>query len=255
VGLLAMFQSQWHSYKVVHFWNATVAPQAIRFPTDLSLLNEAREFSEQIIDRLYPGVDLQKKPRTYRQKARKAYLSMVKKKRPGAKLLRRGVKQQLQYLRRNLSHIKDLLVSFPVGSRLPLPHWLLRRYWVIQHLYGQQWEMYQNKSHRCDHRIVSIHQPYVRPTVRGKVNNPTEFGAKLSVSLTREGVARVDHLRWDAFHEGHDLLSQVEAYRDHHGVYPEVVLGDTIYGSRDNLHDLKARGIHFVGKPLGSRRK
>ena len=29
---------------------ATVAPQAIRYPTDLSLLNEAREFTEQIID-------------------------------------------------------------------------------------------------------------------------------------------------------------------------------------------------------------
>jgi len=33
--------------------DATVAEQAIRYPTDLSLLNEAREFSEQIIDRLY----------------------------------------------------------------------------------------------------------------------------------------------------------------------------------------------------------
>ena len=103
--------------------------------------------------------------------------------------------------------------------------------------------------------MVSIHQPYVRPIVRGKVNNPTEFGAKLSVSLTREGVARVDHLRWDAFHEGHDLPSQVEAYRDHHGVYPEVVLGDTIYGSRDNRHYLKARGIRFSGKPLGRPKK
>ena len=126
---------------------------------------------------------------------------------------------------------------------------------MIQHLYDQQWEMYQNKSHRCDHRIVSINQPYVRPIVRGKVNKLTEFGAKLSVSLTREGVARVDHLRWSAFHEGHDLPSQVEAYRDHHGVYPEVVLGDTIYGSRDNRHYLKARGIRFAGKPLGRPKK
>lgn len=32
--------------------DATVAPQAIRYPTDPSLLNEAREFSEQIIDKL-----------------------------------------------------------------------------------------------------------------------------------------------------------------------------------------------------------
>jgi hypothetical protein len=55
--------------------------------------------------------------------------------------------------------------------------------------------MYLNKSRRCDDRIVSISQPYVRPIVRGKVDKPTEFGAKLSVSLTGEGVARVDHLR------------------------------------------------------------
>ena len=32
--------------------DATVCEQAIRYPTDLSLLNEAREFSEQIIDKL-----------------------------------------------------------------------------------------------------------------------------------------------------------------------------------------------------------
>jgi len=58
--------------------DATVAPQAIRYPTDLSLLNEAREFSEQIIDTLYPKTGLTKKPRTYREKARKAFLAIVK---------------------------------------------------------------------------------------------------------------------------------------------------------------------------------
>jgi len=58
--------------------DATVAPQAIRYPTDLSLLNEAREFSEQIIDILYPETGMKKKPRTYREKARKAYLALVK---------------------------------------------------------------------------------------------------------------------------------------------------------------------------------
>jgi len=235
--------------------DATVAPQAIRFPTDLSLLNEAREFSEQIIDRLYAKTALKQKPRTYRRKARKAHLAIVKKKRPGAKLIRRGIKQQLQYLRRNLGHIEKLLEYFPACTPLPLPRWLLHRYWVIQHVYAQQWEMYHSKAKRCDDRIVSISQPYVRPIVRGKVDKPTEFGAKLSVSLTGEGVVRVDHLRWDAFHEGHDLPSQVEAYRDHHGVYPEVVLGDTIYGSRDNRRYLKDRGIRFAGKPLGRPKK
>jgi len=183
-------------------------------------LNEAREFSEQIIDRLYAKTELSKKSRTYRQKARQAYLAIVKQRRPGRKRLRKGIKQQLQYLRRNLDHIETLLGHWPEGRRLPLPHWLLHRYWVIQHLYDQQWEMYQNKCQRCNDRIVSISQPYVRAIIRGKLNKPVEFGAKLSVSLTDTGLARVDQLRWDAFHEGHDLKTQVEAYRARSGHYP-----------------------------------
>jgi hypothetical protein len=235
--------------------DATVAPQAIRYPTDLNLLNEARMFSEKIIDRLYPETDWQKKPRTYRQKARKAYLSVVKRRRPAGKVLRRGLKQQLQYLRRNLGHIERLLEHWPIGAELPLPGWLLYRYWVIQYVYAQQLEMYQNKIRRCDHRIVSISQPYVRPIIRGKQDKPVEFGAKLSVSLTGEGLARVDHLRWNAFHEGGDLISQVKAYQTRYGVYPEAVLGDPIYGTRDNRRYLKEHGIRFAGKPLGRPRK
>jgi len=42
-------------------------------------------------------------------------------------------------------------------------------------------------------------QPYVHPPIiRGKQNKPVEFGARLSVSLTGEGLAHVDALRWDA---------------------------------------------------------
>jgi len=235
--------------------DATVAPQAIRYPTDLSLLNEAREFSEKIIDELYPKTDGKKKPRTYREKARKAFLAVVKQKRPSGKVRRRGIKRQLQYLRRNLGHIERLLEHWPEGTPIPLPRWLLYRYWVIQHVYEQQWEMYQNKSRRCDDRIVSISQPYVRPIIRGKLDKPVEFGAKLSVSLNADGVACVDHLRWDAFHEGGDLKSQVKAYRERQGCYPAVVLGDPAYGTRDNRKYLKGHGIRFAGKPLGRPRK
>jgi hypothetical protein len=39
-----------------------------------------------------------------------------------------------------------------------------------------------------------------------------EIGAKQSVSLNGDSVACVDHLRWDAFNEGGDLESQIEAY-------------------------------------------
>lgn len=235
--------------------DATVAPQAIRYPTDLSLLNEAREFSEQIIDKLYPWTGQKKKPRTYRVKARKAYLSIAKQKRPSAKTRRKGIKQQLQYLRRNLGHIEKLLEYWPEGTEIPLPRWLMYRYWVIQHVYRQQREMYKNKVRRCDDRIVSISQPYVRPIIRGKLDKPVEFGSKLSASLNGDGIACIDELRWDAFNEGKDLKEQVESYRERMGCYPEAVCADPIYGNRENRAHLKKLGIRFAGKPLGRPRK
>ena len=60
--------------------DATCTPADITYPTDLKLLNEAREKTEKIIDKLYEvvkGKDLAK-PRTYRKKARKHYLAAAR---------------------------------------------------------------------------------------------------------------------------------------------------------------------------------
>ena len=247
--------------------DATVADQSIRYPTDVSLLNEGREFSEQIIDYLYRGLEQKqegevaqetmkkKKPRTYREKARRDFLNFAKRRKPARKTIRKSIKQQLQYLRRNLGHIEELLSHYEEGKPLPLPNWLLRRYWVLEHLYGQQKQMYDEKVNRCEDRIVSIHQPWVRPIVRGKQNKSVEFGAKINVSLDEDGLANVDHFSWDAFNEGQDLIDQVEAYKRRTGSYPEVVMVDPIYGTRANRAYLKNKGIRYGGKPLGRPRK
>lgn len=230
--------------------DATVVEQAIRYPTDLSLLNEAREISEAIIDALHPLTGMKKKVRTYRRKARGDYLALVKQRRPNSKKRRKAIGQQLRYLNRNLGHIDAMLDLLP-GLEIPLAAKQLRQYWIIRHLYDQQKQMYDSRTQRCDDRIVSIHQPHVRPIVRGKQNKAVEFGAKLGVSLTGNGIACVDHLSWDAYHEGHDLPGQVEGYKKRHGCYPEKVLADPLYGTRGNRKFLKEKGIEFAGKPLG----
>lgn len=227
--------------------DATVAEQAIKYPTDLDLLNESREISEQIIDALQS--ETAKKPRTYRQVARKKYLAVVKRRKASWKIIQQGIKEQLQYVRRNLKHINTLLDN-PETSKIPLVHKMLRKYWIIQQIYAQQDEMYRTKSRRCDDRIVSIHQPQVRPIVRGKANKAVEFGAKLGVSLT-DGIASVDRINWDAYNEGEDLIPQVEAYKKRYGYYPETVSADPIYGTLANRKWLKENGIKFAGKPLG----
>ncbi len=89
--------------------DATCAPQNIRFPTDASLLNEARENEEEIIDILHAhGLSDGKKPRTYRKKARKQYNSFSKNRRKTKKLIRKTIGQQLGYLRRDLEAIQRI---------------------------------------------------------------------------------------------------------------------------------------------------
>ena len=72
--------------------------------------------------------------------------------------------------------------------------------------------MYKEKSHSAEHRIVSIHQPHVRPIVRGKTNANVEFGAKIQMSITN-GITFLEDLSWDAFNEGTRLLSTIENYK------------------------------------------
>ena len=69
--------------------DATCMPADVAYPTDLNLLNEAREKTEAIIDTMHASlIGKSKKPRTYRQKARKDYLAVAKQKRPGYKKVR-----------------------------------------------------------------------------------------------------------------------------------------------------------------------
>ena len=82
-----------------------------------------------------------------------------------------------------------------------------------------------------------------------------EFGAKIEVSLTGDGLAHVDHLEWNSYYEGHDLPNQVEEYKKRHGHYPEVVIGDPLYGSRKNRKYLSNQKIRFSGKALGRPKK
>ena len=99
--------------------DASCVPQDIRYPTDLSLLNEAREKTERIIDRLYECSDKQaKKPRTYRRKARKEYLSLAKQRKKSRKALRRGLRKQLGYVRRNLKTIEKQIET--AGLKKPV---------------------------------------------------------------------------------------------------------------------------------------
>ena len=228
--------------------DATVADQEISYPTDLKLLNECRENLERIIDILYDAKADADKPRTYRRVARKSYLGIAKKKKKPQKVIRKGVKQQLQFVSRDIKAVDGLFGKPGREARLKKRDREILE--TIRQVYEQQKGMYDNKTHQCEKRIINLYQPHVRPIVRGKDKARTEFGSKINISEVN-GFCRIDRFSWEAFNEGGDVKLQVENYRTQYGCYPLYFLGDGIYLNRENRRYLKLKGIKIVGKPLG----
>ena len=227
--------------------DATCAPSNIKHPQDTSLLNEARENTEAMIDTLHTKGEV--KPRTYRRRAHRDYLTLVRNRKPTAKKIRKAIGKQLGYLARNLGHIDRMLAS---GKTLSPRQ--LERFSTIRRVYEQQKYMYDNHCHSVPDRIVSLSQPFLRPIVRGKAKAPVEFGAKLDISVVN-GWTRLEVLSFDAYNEATKLTEMIERYKCRTGNYPERVLADKIYRNRNNLAYCKEHGIRLSGPALGRPRK
>ena len=133
-----------------------------------------------------------------------------------AKSRKRTAKKIRSALRRQLGYLEQFMSDgyAMTGKDIGL-------YLTIIRLYEQQQYMYDNRVHSVEHRIVSISRPWLRPIVRGKVKAPVEFGAKFDLSLDSEGY------------------------------YPERVLADQIYRTRENRSYCTEHGIRLSGPRLG----
>ena len=228
--------------------DATCSPSNIRYPQDFSLLNEAREKTDEMIDILHRQVDSKgvRHPRTYREVLHKAYLAVAKAKRRSEKKVRALVRKLLCSLRRNFGFIDALLEA---GGMLPARQ--MARLETLRRLYEQQKGMFDAGIHRVEKRIVSIAQPYVRPIVRGKANTPVEFGAKYDVSIDEKGHARLEVISFDAYNECGVFKDAVERYRKRTGHYPKRALVDQIYRTRENRAFCTEHGITMAGRGPG----
>jgi hypothetical protein len=196
--------------------DATCAPQNIRYPTDISLLNEAREKLEEMVDVVHgAGFTEGKKPRTYRNLARKEYLRYARNRKPSRKLLRKSLRKQLGYVGRDLSYLEAILARHPNALSQRLMAYLL----TIRTLFEQQKEMYDKRTHSAGNRI--------------------------------NGYARLEKLSWEAFNEGGTLQDSVERFKADTGYYPARILADKLFRTRDNLSYCIKHGIRMNGPKLG----
>lgn len=88
--------------------DATCAPVYIRFPQDISLLNEAREKLEKMIQFIHKNYG-KPLPRTYKRTARKSYLDYAKRRKHSKKQIRKAISKQLGYVRRDIRYLTEFI--------------------------------------------------------------------------------------------------------------------------------------------------
>lgn len=120
--------------------DATCAPQDIQYPTDVRLLSEAREKLEGMQDTLQAG-RTEAKPRNYREKAKREYNRFCRNRRPSKKEIHRALRQQLQYVARDLRQVANMQADSSVKLSPEEKTYLA----TIKLLYEQQKQMYDER--------------------------------------------------------------------------------------------------------------
>ena len=230
--------------------DASCTPADITYPTDLKLLNEARETTERIIDDLCDQhANFRKhKPRYDRGRARAHFLNVAKQKKPRRRKINAAKRCQLDYLQRNLQAIDALIASSAVLSSLKTHWW--RKLLVISELHRQQTILLYAKTRSIPDRIINLVQRQVRPMVRGKARAAVEFGAKISVSVWN-GFAFLQWISWDPYNEAEDLIAQAKKYKQENGCYPEGICADRICLNTKNRNFCTRNNIRLSDKRLG----
>jgi len=227
--------------------DATVFPEEIKYPNDVGLLNDVREWLVRNIRRV--GQIIGKKYRTYPRKARKDYLNFSKKKTKTKKAINKAKRQMLQYVRRNIKQLKEALEQVKArGQRVKQN--IIDRLQVAEKIYDQQREMYRKRVNRIGDRVVSFHRPYVRLIKRGKQGKKVEFGGK--GALVHVGrFLFLGHFEHRAFAEENLMEAHVGDYLGRFGKLPPYVAADTKYGTLENRELMEELGVRAAFKRRG----
>lgn len=230
--------------------DATVVPEKIKYPNDIGLLNDVREWIVGQIKEISENTG--EKIRTYKRKARKIFLNFSKKKQKTRKMIKRAKRQMLQYVKRNISQLQERLEEVDWFVRKEIE----RQLQIAQKIFEQQQHMYKMNVHKVEDRIVSWWREYVRPIKRGKPGKDVEFGPKVALSYVN-GFTFLDEFSHENYSEARkDIVEkQIRNYEEKFGKLPPALIGDQLYGNQDNRKTLKEKNIRQAFKRLGRKGK
>jgi len=154
----------WETFTI----DASCKPADITYPTDLKLLNEARDSIERFI---YDLIEIRaglggRRPRYGGGKARANVLNVAKQKKPHRRKIKAAIRRQLEYLQRNLGTIDALITSWPRLSDLKTHS--RQKYLVICELYRLRSILLYSNTRSIPDRIVNLVQRQACSSARGK---------------------------------------------------------------------------------------
>ena len=189
--------------------DSTVIESDITFPTDTKIMESVRNFLIETIVTYQREVN--QNHRHYSRVARKEYLRFARKRNASKKEIKAIKKKQLQFLRRNLSQVAEVLSALEkqgVKGKLDQKQFkkIKRKFLLAQIIFKQQEALYRGE--KIKERIVSFHRPSVRPIFRGKGKKKTEFGPKVELFLIGKALA-LGKDSFDNFYDGKGLKESV----------------------------------------------
>ncbi len=230
--------------------DATVFPENIKFPNDVGLLNDVREWLIKQIKEIVKETG--EKVRTYCRKARKVYLNFAKNKRKSKKAIKKAKKQMLQFVGRNIKQAEKMILTLDEELREELR----KKIELAKEILNQQTEMYREKTNRIKGRIVSFNREYVRPIKRGKSGKPVEFGPKGALSYVG-GFLFLNRFSHENFSEAKEdvVRDQLKNYEEKFKKKPPSFTGDKLYGTLKNREIMKEEKIRGSFVALGKKAK
>lgn len=237
--------------KHVSMQDATVYESYIKFPTDVKLLWDCIEWVHDQMSSLCTRHRLPM-PRSKYKEQRIRQVSFSKQRKKTQKQERRRRRALLYLLPKLLRQLQSIL---NLGGAVVegIKPGVFERIRDVRRILQQQRYHYDQPEKSVPNRIVSLYKPYLRPIVRGKENKPVEFGAKVH-QLQIGGCNFIEHLSFEAFHEGNRLNKGIWQHRHWFGPVRQVA-ADGIYATNRNRTWCRQQQIATSFKPKGRQGK
>jgi transposase, IS5 family len=228
--------------------DATVYDSHIKYPTDVKLLWDCVEWlrGEMVLLCRREGWSV---PRSKYKEQKMKYLEFAKRRKKTRKQERRRRSSLLYLLDKMQAQYQGLLNRGGKEVVSKIKPAVFARLKTVRTILTQQRYHFGQPDKSVPNRIVSLYKPYLRPIVRGKENKPVEFGAKVH-QMQIGGCNFIEHLDFEAFHEGNRLKKTVQHHQHLFGQVKQIA-ADGIYATNRNRKWCRQNNIHTSFVPKG----